>query len=150
LEEIQDNNGPTDDDVVDADETFKLLIQAIITAGGPEYDYRQVNPIKDQEGGEPGGNIRVGLLFNPARVQFANRSGPGSGSTGTTSAIMDPDPGIAEVDSSPGRLQDPNPSVAVYPGGLPDAFTASRRPLVGEFQFNGNTVFVVANHFNSK
>nr|WP_242038799.1 calcium-binding protein [Anabaena lutea] len=30
------------------------------------------------------------------------------------------------------------------------AFNASRKPLVGEFTFNGQTVYVIANHFNSK
>jgi hypothetical protein len=33
---------------------------------------------------------------------------------------------------------------------LNPAFTASRKPLAGEFQFNGHRVFVIANHFNSK
>jgi predicted extracellular nuclease len=30
------------------------------------------------------------------------------------------------------------------------AFNASRKPLAGEFTWNGRTVFVIANHFNSK
>ena len=148
LEEIQDNNGPTDNGVTDADVTINTLIQAIVDAGGPRYEFRQINPINDQEGGEPGGNIRVGFLFNTARVQFVDRVGPGSTPTGNTSAVNAG--GTADIDSSPGRLQDPDITTAVYPGGAVNAFTASRRPLVGEFVFNGNTVFVIANHFNSK
>jgi uncharacterized protein len=148
LEEIQDNNGPTDDGVVDADVTLNTLRQAIVDAGGPNYEFRQINPINDQEGGEPGGNIRVGFFFNPNRVQFVDRSGPGSTPTGTTTAVDTA--GVADIDSSPGRLQDPDIAAAVYPGGLANAFTASRRPLVGEFTFNGNTVFVIGNHWDSK
>ena len=30
------------------------------------------------------------------------------------------------------------------------AFTNSRKPLAGEFLFNGRRLFVIANHFNSK
>jgi hypothetical protein len=42
---------------------------------GPVYRFRQINPVDDQDGGEPGGNIRVGLLFNSARVSFIDRAG---------------------------------------------------------------------------
>jgi hypothetical protein len=44
---------------VDASDTFNELIGA---AGGPTYDFRQIDPVDDQDGGEPGGNIRVGFL----------------------------------------------------------------------------------------
>ncbi|BAZ09644.1 5'-nucleotidase/2',3'-cyclic phosphodiesterase [Calothrix sp. NIES-4071] len=74
LEEIQDNNGATNDSVVDANITFQTLINAISTAGGPTYEFRQINPADDQDGGEPGGNIRVGFLFNPNRVDFVEGS----------------------------------------------------------------------------
>src|SRR6266540_2013540 len=63
VEEIQDDNGATNDAVVDADVTFGTLIGAIQAAGGPTYEFRQINPVDDQDGGEPGGNIRVGFLF---------------------------------------------------------------------------------------
>ncbi|WP_395702671.1 endonuclease/exonuclease/phosphatase family protein [Aquabacterium sp.] len=74
LEEMQDNNGPTDNGVVDADVTFQKLIDAIVAAGGPRYEYRQINPVNDQDGGEPGGNIRTGFLFDPTRVSFVEGS----------------------------------------------------------------------------
>src|SRR5579871_413364 len=125
LEEIQDNSGPTDDHVLDANVTLDTLAQAVVDGGGPHYAYRQINPIDDAEGGEPGGNIRVGFFFNPDRVSFVDRTGPGSTSTGNTSAVASH--GTVEIDSSPGRLQDPNPAAAVYPGGATDAFASSRR-----------------------
>ncbi len=148
LEEIQDDNGPVDDGTVDAKVTLQTLADAVMAAGGPRYTYREIDPINDAEGGEPGGNIRVGFFFNEDRVHFVDRDGPGSSSTGNTSAVASN--GTVEIDSSPGRLQDPNTNAAVYTGGLADAFSSSRRPLVGEFTFNGATFFVVANHWNSK
>lgn len=66
LEEIQDNNGATDDGTVAADVTLAKLIDAIEAAGGPRYDWRAVDPADKQDGGEPGGNIRQAFLFNPA------------------------------------------------------------------------------------
>ena len=135
LEEIQDNNGPTNDAVVDASQTLQILIDAIVAAGGPRYEFRQINPVDDTNGGEPGGNIRVGFLFNPDRVAFVDRPG-GSSTTNTTVTNNNGEPALS---ASPGLIDPTNA-----------AFNASRKPLVGEFVFNGQTVFVVANHFNSK
>ncbi|AJF68428.1 endonuclease/exonuclease/phosphatase family protein [Streptomyces vietnamensis] len=135
LEEVQDNNGATDDGVVAADQTYAKLIAAITAAGGPAYQYRQINPVDDQDGGEPGGNIRVGFLYNPARVGFTDRPG----GTSTTAVSVVNNAGTAALSVSPGRI---SPSDS--------AWNASRKPLVGEFTFQGKTVFVVANHFTSK
>ncbi|MBK6432040.1 hypothetical protein [Candidatus Amarolinea dominans] len=65
VEEVQDSDGPANTSVVEASVTWGLLISAIQTAGGPTYDFRNVDPVDDQDGGEPGGNIRVGFLFPP-------------------------------------------------------------------------------------
>lgn len=135
LEEIQDNNGPTNDSVVAADQTYARLIDAIAAAGGPRYEYRQIDPVDDADGGQPGGNIRVAFLFNPARVSFVDR--PGGAPTADTS-VIDSD-GRPVLSASPGRI---NPTDTT--------FAASRKPLVGEFEFRGTTVFVIANHFSSK
>jgi len=139
IEEIQDNNGATNDSVVDATTTYQTLINAIAAAGGPTYQYRQIDPENNQDGGQPGGNIRVGFLFNPDRVQFVDRPGGGS-ITDTTVNNVD---GVPQLSASPGRILDTDSSNG-------DAFVNSRKPLVGEFIFNGQTVFVVGNHFNSK
>jgi predicted extracellular nuclease/2',3'-cyclic-nucleotide 2'-phosphodiesterase (5'-nucleotidase family)/Ca2+-binding RTX toxin-like protein len=74
LEEIQDNNGAVNNGIIDANETLQTLINAIAAAGGPTYEYRQINPVNNQDGGEPGGNIRVAFLFNPNRVNFVEGS----------------------------------------------------------------------------
>ena len=56
--------------------TFKTLIAAITAAGGPTYQFRQIDPVNDQDGGEPGGNIRVVFLFRTDRgLTFVDRPG---------------------------------------------------------------------------
>ena len=50
LQEIQDNTGPTDDGIVDASLTFQALIDAIADAGGPAYEFRQINPLDNMDG----------------------------------------------------------------------------------------------------
>jgi predicted extracellular nuclease len=133
---IQDNNGPTNNGVVDASATYGALIAAIQAAGGPTYSYRQINPVNNQDGGEPGGNIRVGFLFRADRgLAFIDR--PGGDSTTATAVVS----GAAgpELSFSPGRIDPTNPGFAV-----------SRKPLAGEFSFNGLKLFVIVCHFNSK
>jgi uncharacterized protein len=134
LEEIQDNNGETDDGTVASDVTLQKFVDAIVAAGGPRYESRVIDPVNDQDGGAPGGNIRVAFLFNPARVSFVDR--PGGDATTAVTVTGD---GAPALSVSPGRI---NPAS--------DAWADSRKPLAGEFVFRGKTVFVVANHFNSK
>ncbi|WP_445523977.1 endonuclease/exonuclease/phosphatase family protein [Streptomyces cyslabdanicus] len=136
LEEIQDNNGAVDDGTVDASVTMKKLTDAIVAAGGPKYDWRSINPVNNQDGGEPGGNIRQVFLFNPERVSFTDRAGGDS-----TTAV-----GVTKVNGN-------KPALTVSPGRInptSDAWKTSRKPLAGEFTFRGRTVFVIANHFASK
>ncbi|MEW8496265.1 MAG: endonuclease/exonuclease/phosphatase family protein [Candidatus Thiodiazotropha taylori] len=74
LQEIQDNSGSVDDGVVDADETLGLLVAAIRSAGGPNYEYIDNPPENNQDGGQPGGNIRVAFLYNPETVEADRES----------------------------------------------------------------------------
>ncbi|MGW3635569.1 lamin tail domain-containing protein [Streptomyces sp. NPDC005122] len=139
LEEIQDDNGATDDGTVSAEATLTRFTAAITAAGGPKYSWRYVNPVNDQDGGEPGGNIRQVFLFNPKRVSFVDRASAGDASTTAVSVVRDKHKREADLSASPGRIDPTN-----------DAWTNSRKPLVGEFRFQGDPVFVIANHFNSK
>ncbi|MCP2251707.1 hypothetical protein LY13_000438 [Prauserella aidingensis] len=138
LEEIQDNNGAdgNGDGVVAADKTLDRFVEAIEAAGGPAYEYRQIDPQDRTDGGQPGGNIRVGFLFDPERVAFVDREG---GDATTAVEVEKTRRGTAKLSVSPGRI-DPQHQ----------AWDDSRKPLVGEFEFRGRTVFVVANHFASK
>jgi uncharacterized protein len=136
IEEIQDNDGAANTAVTDASVTWNTLIAAIQAAGGPLYEYRQIDPVDDQDGGEPGGNIRVGFLFRSDRgVSFIDR--PGGGST-TPTTVVD-HPSGPQLSFSPGRVDPLNP-----------AYNSSRKPLAGEFRMHGKKVFVVALHLSSK
>lgn len=68
LQEIQDNDGAEITDVVDATETYKQLAKDILFLGGPKYAWADIPPAVGEDGGQPGGNIRNGFLYNPTRV----------------------------------------------------------------------------------
>jgi len=68
LQEVQDNDGGEYSEVVAADKTLGALVEAVAAAGGPTYSTLVRDPADDEEGGQPGGNIRVAFLFNAARV----------------------------------------------------------------------------------
>lgn len=140
VEEIQDNSGAANDGTVAADQTVAKLLAAVKAAGGPDYRAAWIDPVDGQDGGQPGGNIRVALFYNPARISFVSR--PGGTATSATTVAKDTTAGLVgtpALSASPGRVDPTNP-----------AWTASRKPLAGEFVFQGRKVVVIANHFNSK
>jgi endonuclease/exonuclease/phosphatase family metal-dependent hydrolase len=74
LQEIQDNDGAELTSVVDASETYKQLIKDVRRLGGPTYRWADIPPELDSDGGQPGGNIRNGYLYNPQRVELRRKS----------------------------------------------------------------------------
>jgi predicted extracellular nuclease len=137
LEEVQDNDGATNSGTTAADVTLNTLAAAIVKAGGPQYTWKQIDPVNNAEGGEPGGNIRVAFMYRTDKpVKFVET--PGGGSTVATTIVTD-HAGRPHLSSSPGRIDPANP-----------AWAATRVPLAGEFKWHGQTVFVVVNHFSSK
>ena len=140
IEEMQDNNGSTNDGTVAADLSWQRLIDAIVAAGGPRYEYRQIDPVNNADGGQSGGNIRVGFLFDKQYgLQFVDR--PGGDATTDTDVVRHGNDAALTV--SPGRILD-----SALAGDL--AFFDTRKSLVGEFRFRGEPVFIIANHFSSK
>ena len=136
LEEIQDNNGTQNDGVVDSSTTVRKLTETIAAQGGPRYEARWINPENNADGGAPGGNIRQVFLYRTDRdVAFVDRGKPSA----TASTAVTGSGRKTTLTHSPGRI-DPGNS----------AFANSRKPLVGQFTFRGQPVFVIANHFNSK
>ena len=101
----------------------------------PDYEYRQIDPVHNEDGGAPNANIRVGFLFRPDRVTFVDRPG----GTAVTATEDDPAQPGAQLTFSPGRIEPENV-----------VWEDSRKPLAGEFRFDGRRLFVVANHFASK
>ena len=131
LVEVLDESGTTDDGVVKADANYKALSDAIAGFGGPTYSWTEIAPQNKEDGGVPGGNIRVGFLYNPDRVSLAE----GTKGDATTAVAYD----NGSLTLNPGRIDPMNP-----------AFDDSRKPLAAQFNFKGEDVIVVNNHFNSK
>lgn len=131
LIEVQDNDGPADSGMTDASKSAAVLVSKIKSLGGNEYIYTDIAPEDKADGGEPGGNIRVGFLYNPDRVSLMK------GTKGTATQAV----GFEKhkLTLNPGRIDPIN-----------QAFDSSRKPLAAQFKFNGKDVIVVANHFNSK
>ncbi|MGF1478498.1 MAG: choice-of-anchor I family protein [Cyanophyceae cyanobacterium] len=121
LQEIQDNNGAEITDVVAADETLQLLVDEIAAISDINYEFID-NPFIGNEtsGGQPGGNIRTAYLYNPERVDFVE---------GSLDPVTDPED------------QQTNPD---------NPFFDSRLPLAATFEFDGEEITLVNNHFSSK
>lgn len=130
LQEIQDDSGAEDDGTVSAEVTLKRLVDAVVAAGGPRYDWRQIDPVDKEDGGQPGANIRVALLFNPTVVKAEIRSAKGRSGRLTAGPQLEPNPALIRPD-------DP-------------AFTRSRKPLVVELEVGGDQWFFVVCHLRSK
>ena len=136
IEEVQDDSGTTNNGVVDATQTWTKLVSEIQQAGGPLYEFASINPVNNEDGGAPGGNIRVGFLYRIDRgLSFVSR--PGGDSTTATEVVSTPSG--PQLSFSPGRVDPQN-----------DAWFETRKPLAGEFRARGKKVFVVVNHLSSK
>lgn len=113
-----------------ADKTYAQLIAAIEAAGGPTYAAIDIAPQLHQEGDPLAGHVRVGYLFQPARLTLA--AGSSGDATTTVEVLAGP-----HLSLNPGRIA---PSSV--------AFRNSRKPLATEFVFNGQSIFLIANHFS--
>lgn len=140
LQEVQDNNGdsgeclPSDpspcSNLLDASETLQKLVEAIEAVGGPAYHYITVDPLVETRddnrdnpdifGGVPLGNIRNAFLYNPKRVTLKEY-------TGLTREVL-ADRGVTAC----------------------KAFDSSRDPLEAVFEFRGQTLVLINNHFTSR
>ncbi|KAI4941686.1 hypothetical protein J4E91_010560 [Alternaria rosae] len=139
IQEVQDDNGPTNDAVVSANLTLSTLTAAISAAGGPNYTFTDIVPVDDQDGGQPGGNIRVAYLYKPNLIRLY-KPYPG-GPLDANEVLAGP-----TLKYNPGRIEPAN-----------DAWTASRKPLAAQWEVIGkagakkpNVFFTVNVHFGSK
>lgn len=128
--EVQDSDGPIASGTTDATASYERLIEDIQAAGGPTYAWTDIAPEYNQDGGQPGGNIRVGFLYNPDRVELSE----GTKGTATQDNSWTPE---GDLELNPGRVQ-------------PIPMPGTRKPLAAQFEFQGEEVVVVATHLNSK
>ena len=125
---IQDNSGAADDGVVDASQTFGMLIDAIRALDGNlVYEYRDVDPLNNANGGVAGANARVGFLYRAGRgLAFVDRS-PGDATTGTAVAGATNGP---ELTHTPGLIDPMNAAFAGYPEAFGRRVHLQRAPAV--------------------
>ena len=142
LQEImQERSGPAGEPVP-ADAAYRALIEAVTGAGGPSYAYREIPPLADRDGGMAGANIRVGLLFDPARVRFSDRGNAGpEASNGIRFSGDGP-----SLTLNPGRIAPVHPAFA---GDHHRHWAPSRKALAAEFESAGRRLFVIVCHFKS-
>ena len=63
VQEIQSDSESSNDGQVGADKTLMALVRAIEKVGrGVKYNFTNIPPEDNQDGGKPGGNIRVAYL----------------------------------------------------------------------------------------
>lgn len=132
--EIQDNNG---DDFLNGSsgaQTLKKIIQEAQKSGCANIDYQFLNidPVNNSEGGKPGGNIRVAMIYNQKRVQFSAR---GEAGTLTDNRVLED----GSLEFNPGRVFPNSP-----------LFSFTRKSLAAEFYFRGERLTLIGNHFNAK
>lgn len=136
LQEVQDNNGATNNGTVASDITLGRLATELNAQTGRTYQFVTVDPVNLADGGQPGGNIRQAFLYDTARVSLSTK--PVGGALDAISATAGPG-GTVQLNLGAGRIDPTNA-----------AFNDSRKPLVVEFVVNGHQIIVVSNHFNSK
>ncbi len=136
LSEVQDNDGEQQTSKAEADLTGQAMKDTILAAGGPEYIYIDITPEYGKDGGAPGGNIRVGFLYRSDRgITLASRPA-GEATTAVQAVALN---GTVALSHNPGRIDPTN-----------FAFRSSRKALVGEFLYQGETIFIIGMHMNSK
>jgi predicted extracellular nuclease len=163
IEEMQDNNGGRENSDpagkgagdgisatgTDATTSWTMLVNALnqaAAAAGSNAVYQWVDELSvyNAEGGQNNGNIRVGFLYNTTRVQlgdlaadatieerrmYTDRIGDGVRDAGDLIAFSDNMLG-GEISTTD--------------------WAGTRKSLLGEFTFQGNKVYVTANHWPSK
>jgi len=129
LQEVQDNDGAEVTDVAAADATLQTLADAIVTAGGPVYAFADTPGI-------------VPAFFNNGAVIRPVGGQPGGNIR--VAFLYNPERVALVGNAMP--LTDPADQV-VNPD---NPFFGSRISLAAHFEFNGETVTVVNNHFSSK
>jgi predicted extracellular nuclease len=137
IQEIQDDSGPTDDGVVSANLTLFTLTEAIRSLSGVTYDFIDIEPVNNEDGGQPGGNIRVGYLFRPDVVNLyePNRGRP----TDATEVVESK--GGPKLTFNPGRIEPAN-----------EAWVSTRKPLAAAWIARGGKrpFYTVNVHWSSK
>lgn len=135
LQEVQDDSGATNDGVVAGNVTLTTLATLIEELSGVVYDFAEVIPENNKDGGAPGGNIRVAYIYRPDVIELYN---PKQGSATDANEVLEG----PELKFNPGRIAPAS-----------GAWTESRKPLAAAWKpvkGNGKPFFTVNVHQTSK
>jgi hypothetical protein len=132
LVEVQDENGTDFQGDASVRVTLNRLIEYIPCQSDVAYKPIFVDPFQGGDGGQPGGNIQVAFLYNSNRVSFTPR--------GALHPLMD-------ITVRPGGGASANPARLFT---RDEVFQNTRKSLLAEFEFRGEKVYLINNHFNSK
>ena len=143
IEEIQDDNG-TGTGVTTAAQTWQKLVDKLNAATGKVYQWVDQDPVINSEGGQPNGNIRVGFIYDTGRVQL--------GDLAADASLADRRKWVDRIGDG---VRDAGDLISfsddMLGGEIVTAdWSGTRKSLLGEFTFNGNKLFLTANHFPSK
>ncbi|KAH9919877.1 endonuclease/exonuclease/phosphatase [Amylocystis lapponica] len=137
VQEIQDDSGPRDNGIVSANKTLATLVKAIQASSGVQYEFVNIAPENNMDGGQPGGNIRVAYLWRPEKVSLI----PGliGNATQATRVVFDDEEKLG-LSLNPGRIDPKN-----------SAWEEARKPLAAAWQtISGERFYTVNIHFSSK
>jgi predicted extracellular nuclease len=136
LQELQDFNGTSSTGNGDATLTMSQLIDTIFARTGVQYYGILSDPVDDQEGGAPGGNIQVAFLYQPDAVT------PTAGNN-----LVETAPGshIFKFPTADRIGDDGDPDFAATRSSVPIEFTPA-----GYTETQGGSFYVINNHFSSK
>lgn len=138
LQEIMDDDGSLDSGQVSAERNVASLVDDIVDAskGDVVYKVLNINPANNLDGGILGGNIRTVILYQIDRGLRLPAAATGKADEETD---LRNENGRAMLTLNPGRI---------WPGN--SAFFDSRKPIIAQFGFNDQDLYIIGNHFNSK
>jgi predicted extracellular nuclease len=136
LQEIMDDDGYLDSAIVSADENINALQDAVEEAGGPTYRWFNVNPVRNQDGGAEGANIRTIIMFRMDRgLKFLS------------ALPAQPKEEVKLSGSEKNTALSNNPGL-ISPSD--SAFRNSRKPIIAQFQYKDEIFYVIGLHLSSK
>ncbi len=141
LVEVQDDNGQDLQGGTGAERTLEKIIEASeCDKEGVLYKSVNIDPINHSEGGQPGGNIRVSIIYNSARVGFTPKFDERYNGNILNRELRETTvTASGDLSVNPGRI---------FP--LSSEFRNTRKSIVAQFSFRGEKVFIIGNHLNSK
>lgn len=156
IQEVQDDSGATDDGVVSADKTLSTLAEAIKALSNVTYDFTNINPLSNADGGQPGGNIRVAYLYRPGVISLYKQN-PGTAED-AAEIVSTQGQGHGKAKGKGRGLHGKGgatPALSFNPGRIEpshEAWKDSRKPLAAAWKAKGGKkpFYTVNVHWSSK